>query len=231
MIQLDPEVAENRLEDLAIGRKPSHCRPACSDAPKLQTHAARRPPDKAAIEGTLIARDLTKSLQHAPRRQRRLAGRAARRGRRPARAERRRQDDLLLHDHRPRAGRRGHDRDRRQRRHQHADVPARAARRRLSAAGSLDLSRADGRGEHPRRAGGARARTATSARTSSTSCSRNSTSRICASRRRSRCPAASGGVWKSPARWPPSRPSCCSTSPLPASTRSRSPTSRTSCAT
>jgi ABC-type transporter Mla maintaining outer membrane lipid asymmetry ATPase subunit MlaF len=38
--------------------------------------------------------------------------------------------------------------------------------------------------------------------------------------------AASGGVWKSPVRLRPIRPSCCSTNPLPASIRSRCPTFR-----
>ena len=36
--------------------------------------------------------------------------------------------------------------------------------------------------------------------------------------------AASGGAWRSRARWSPSRSSCCSTSRSRASTRSRSPT-------
>ena len=51
--------------------------------------------------------------------------------------------------------------------------------------------------------------------------------RACATRRRWRCRAASGGAARSPARSPPIRRSCCSTSPSPASTRSRSPTSAT----
>ena len=46
-------------------------------------------------------------------------------------------------------------------------------------------------------------------------------------RRRWRCRAASGGGSRSPARWPPSRPTSCSTSRWPASTRSRSARSAT----
>jgi ABC-type sugar transport system ATPase subunit len=69
----------------------------------------------------------------------------------PARTERRRQDDLLLHGDGAGARRSGHDRDRRLRRHLDADVPPRAAGHRLPAAGSLDLSRPDGRKQHPRR--------------------------------------------------------------------------------
>ena len=64
------------------------------------------------------------------------------------------------------------------------------------------------------------------ARTISTRCSRSSTSRTCARRPRSRSPAASGGAPRSPARWPAARPSCCSTSRSPASTRSPSARSR-----
>ena len=46
---------------------------------------------------------------------------------------------------------RGTHRARRPRRHQAADVPARAARHRLSAAGGVDLPRPQRRGKHPRR--------------------------------------------------------------------------------
>ena len=68
---------------------------------------------------------------------------AARRGRRAARAERRRQDHRLLHDHRTDPGRRRRDPHRRTRRDQAADVSPRTARHRLPAAGSLDLPRSD----------------------------------------------------------------------------------------
>ena len=69
------------------------------------------------------------------------------------------------------------------------------------------------------------------ARSSSTACSRSSTSRTCASRRRSRFRAASGGAARSPARWPRGHRSCCSTSRSPASTPSRSAISRSWCGT
>ena len=125
---------------------------------------------------------------------------------------------------------RGAHRARRPRRHQAADVSARAARHRLSAAGSLDLSRPHRRAEHPRRARGGRARAARSARPNSTRCSRNSTSRGCANRPRSRCRAASAAASRSRARWRRGRTTCCSTSRSPASIRSRSATFRIWCA-
>ena len=111
-----------------------------------------------------------------------------------------------------------------------ADVPARTPRHRLSAAGSLDFSRPQCRGQHSSGARSDRARPRGARGASSIRCSTNSTSRGCARRRRSRCRAASGGVAKSRARWPANRRSCCSTSLSPASTRSRSATSRISCA-
>ena len=120
----------------------------------------------------------------------------------------------------------GSDRARRPRHHAPADVPARPPRHRLPAAGGVDLPRPHGGGQHPRRPGDRRAGPAQARSTISTRCSTSSTSRICASRRRSRSPAASGGAARSPARWPAGRPSCCSTSLSPASTRSRSATSR-----
>ena len=46
----------------------------------------------------------------------------------------------------------------------------------------------------------------------------------------SRCRAASGGAWKSRGRWRRGPATCCSTSRSPASTRSRSATSRRWCA-
>ena len=60
-------------------------------------------------------------------------------------------------------------------------------------------------------------RAARSASASSTRCSTSSTSRACARRPPSRSRAASGGAARSPGRSPASRPSCCSTSPSPAS--------------
>jgi ABC-type lipopolysaccharide export system ATPase subunit len=57
--------------------------------------------------------------------------------------------------------------------------------------------------------------------TSSRSSCRTSRSPTCAARPRWRCRAASGGGSRSRAALPPTRSTCCSTSPSPASTRSR----------
>jgi energy-coupling factor transporter ATP-binding protein EcfA2 len=95
-------------------------------------------------------------------------------------------------------------------------------------AGGLDLPWPERRGQHPRRARSGRDRKERERR--SMRCWKSSTSAICARRRRSRSRAASGGAAKSRARWPASPPTCCSTSPLPASIRSPSPTSSNWCA-
>ena len=58
-------------------------------------------------------------------------------------------------------------------------------------------------------------------RAAQSACCTTWASRSCTTRRRRRCPAASGGASRSRAHWPRSRASSCSTSPLPASTRSR----------
>jgi ABC-type branched-subunit amino acid transport system ATPase component len=58
----------------------------------------------------------------------------------------------------------------------------------------------------------------------SSNCSASSTSSGCATRPPWRCRAASGGAARSPARLPPIRRSCCSTSRSPASIPSPSPT-------
>ena len=68
--------------------------------------------------------------------------------RRPARPQRRGQDDLLLFDHGAGEARRGPHPARRRRHHRPADVPPRDPRPRLSAAGNLDLPRPDRRAEH-----------------------------------------------------------------------------------
>ena len=112
-----------------------------------------------------------------------------------------------------------------------ADVPAGAARHRLSAARSLDFPRAHGRGQYPRRARSGRARSRGGASRTSMRCSKNSTSRACARRRRSRFPAASAAASRSPARWRRGRITCCSTNRSPASIRSPSATSRRWCGT
>ncbi len=96
---------------------------------------------------------------------------------------------------------------------------------------AVDLPRPQCRGQHPRGAGGQRARPG-GARGGARIAARGVRHRAPAhGRRRSPCRAASGGAAKSRARSPASRPSCCSTSPSPASTRSPSATFRTLCAT
>ena len=76
-------------------------------------------------------------------------------------------------------------------------------RPRLSAAGDVDLPRPHRRAEHHGGARGGGARPQGPRASGSSNCSANSTSPICATRRRWRCPAASGGAARSPARSPP----------------------------
>ena len=98
------------------------------------------------------------ALSHPARPPGRVAAPCPRRGRGPARAQRGRQDHLLLHHHRPdrgrprpgRAGRPGH--------HPPAHAPPGQGRHRLPAAGGLGVPRPHGRAEHPGRARAARAR-------------------------------------------------------------------------
>ncbi len=82
-----------------------------------------------------------------------------------------------------------------------ADVPARAARHRLPGAGAVGLPQAHRRGEparHPRDAADLpRGAAAPARRRCWTSCR----SATCAATRPTRSPAASGGAWRSPARW------------------------------
>ena len=202
---------------------------------RSMVHAARRRP-MTAIRTPSAPKagsppTTSRKLQQAHGRQGRQPRGRARRIRRSARPQRRRQDDRVLHDHRPRARRRRAHHHRRRRRHAPAHVPARPPRHRLPAAGSLDLPRPDRRAEHHGGAGARRAGPQSSARNSSTACSRNFRSRGCASRRRSRCRAASGGAAKSPGRWPPGPRSCCWTNRSPASTPSPSATFSSWCAT
>ncbi len=157
--------------------------------------------------------------------------RPPRRSGRIARTERRRQDHDLLHDHRADRGRQRPHRARRPRRHDAADVPARAARHRLSAAGGVDLPRPQCRGKHPRGAGGGRAEQ--EAPRARPRCAARGVQHHQAAqdRRRSRCPAASAAAARSRARWRRGRTTCCSTSRSPASTRSRSATFSSWCGT
>ena len=108
----------------------------------------------------------------------------------------------------------------RRRHHLAADVPPRPPRHRLPAAGGQRVPRPERRAEHQGRAGGGRAGRRDPRHDAATNCWRNSASATCAAPRRWRCPAASGGASRSPARWPPSPPTSCWTSRWPASTRS-----------
>ena len=148
-----------------------------------------------------------------------------RRDRRPARTERRRQDHRLLHDRRP-----GLRRLRARIElgetdltllpmHRRAQIGAR-----LPAAGSLGVPPPDAsRAEHPGDPRDARAISTPPARAAASGGDpRRTAHRPRARQRRAwRCPAASGGAWKSPARWRPHRASSCSTSRSPASIRCR----------
>ena len=166
-------------------------------------HADRWTSGRTAGEGWLTVVNVQKSYRSRMVVQGRQPGDGPRRGRRAAGPQRRRQDDRVLHDHRPGAGRCRQHHPRRPRRDAPADVPARPPRHRLPAAGGLDLPRPDGRAEHHGRAGAGRAQAQDGARSSSTACSRSSASPGCASRRRWRSRAASGAAARSPARWPP----------------------------
>ena len=169
-------------------------------------------------------------LRRAQGRQGREPLRAQGRGGGPARAERRRQDHGLLHDHRTDQGRHGrieldgHDVT------APADVSARPPRHRLPAAGSLDLPRPHGRGQYPRRARGGRAEPPSGARRDLDALLEEFD---IAQLRKTPAIALSGGERRRVeiARALATRPaSCCSTSRSPASTRSPSATSRRWCA-
>ncbi len=99
------------------------------------------------------------------------------RGRRVAGAQRRRQDDGLLHDRGSRAQRCRSHLARRSGAYAPADVPPRAARRGLPAAGSVGVPQAVGRGQHPRDPRDPhRARRRPTAKRRSRRCSRSCTS-------------------------------------------------------
>ena len=198
----------------------------------LQQPAQTAAPSPDPAAGRLYSPIRRQKLQEAPRGARREPRARARRGGRAARPERRRQDHLLLHDHGPDPPDDGQHHARRPRRHRAADVPARAPRHRLSAAGGLDLPRPDRRGEHPRRARGWSSPTARARRSSSMPARRVRASRhLRTSAGDARFRAASGGACEiARALATQSLLSSCSTSRLPASTRSPSTTSATWCA-
>ena len=104
-----------------------------------------------------------------------LGGRP-RRGARPARPERRRQDHLLLFDHGPGEARQRPHPARRRGHYRPAHVPPRHPRPRLSAAGNLDLPRPDRRAEHHGACSRWPSPTRRRAPSGSSNCSTNSTS-------------------------------------------------------
>ena len=134
--------------------------------------------------------------------------RSHRRGRRPARPQRRRQDDELLHDRRPRrAPTPARSRSTAQDLDRHADPPARAPRpvatcrrkRRSSASSRVaENIRAVLELQSTPTAAARAARSTRARRPAATTCR----STTCATRRRRRCRAASGGASRSRARWP-----------------------------
>ncbi len=136
----------------------------------------------------------------------------ARRGGRSARTQWRRQDDRLLHHHRPDQGRPRSNRARRPRRDPSSDVPARAAGHRLSATGSIDFSRPQRGGQYPRRARGGGAEPSPARSRSQGIARRVRDHAPSQDARRSPCRAGSAAAWRSPARSPAGRITCCSTS-------------------
>ena len=118
--------------------------------------------------------DLTKSYGGRTVVSRRQPRDRVRRSHRPARAERRRQDDDVLDGRRADRPRLGPRPARRHRRHRRPDVHPGAQGHRLPAAGSVDLPRADGRAEHPRDPRDARPRRARRGARACASCSRSS---------------------------------------------------------
>ena len=110
-------------------------------------------------------------------------------------------------------GRRGH--------HRAAHVPARARRHRLPAPGGERLPQADRRGERARDPGDAGAGRGGAARAGPPAAGRAGHPGHGEASPPIRSRAASGGAWRSAARWPPRRPSSCWTSRSPASTRWR----------
>ena len=112
------------------------------------------------------------------------------------------------------------DQPRRRGHHQTADVPPRPSGDRLPAAGSQRVPRPERRAERHGRARGHRTRCRHPRHDAGRVAGANSASAIFAAPRRWRCPAASAGASRSPARWRRSRPTSCWTSRWPASTRS-----------
>ena len=188
-------------------------------APSLERQ--RRPGGTAARPARSARLGAHQGLRTAGRRARGRARDPSGRGGGPARAERRGQDHDLLHGGGAGAARRGLGDARGRGDHGDADVPARARRDRLSAAGGECVSASS----PPRRTCSRSSRCAGSPWRSNApgrgSCSRSSGSRRWLASPPTRCRGAKGGGSRFAARWPPSPRSSCSTSRSPASTRSR----------
>ena len=157
--------------------RPLHRAAAQQQADQTMNEAATfraRPPRRSATDRRARSPLDRQILRPARGAARRLARRPPRRGGRPARPQRRRQDDLLLFGHGAGEARQRPHLPRRRGHHRPADVPPRDPRPRLSAAGNLDLPRPDRRAEHHGRARGRRARQAGARATGSSSCSASS---------------------------------------------------------
>ena len=157
-----PKARAASLPGLELPQPQSDAEPPREDRPRPRAQAPSQgqwrrsaAPDQAARLPRRAQRG--KEFRHPPGGARRQHLCPPRRGGRPVGSERRRQDHGVLHDHRADQGRSRRHRTRRPRRDQAADVSARAARHRLSAAGSLDLPRPHRRAEYSRRARGRRA--------------------------------------------------------------------------
>ena len=122
--------------------------PAALKKPQERRRSRRNRRRRAIIVSQLVAQHLEKRYgQRTAVADISLLG-GARRDHRPARAERRRQNDQLLHDRRIDQGRRRRHRARRRTDHAQADARTRASRRRLSAAGSERFPQAQRRRQH-----------------------------------------------------------------------------------
>ncbi len=121
--------------------------------PHTMENTAGLPPGAETLDGDTERKRADEGVRRADGRQGGGHRRRLRRGRRTARAERRRQDHDLLDGGRPCRPRLGPGHARRPRRHRCADVYPGPEGDRLPAAGGVDLPRLDGRAEylrHPR---------------------------------------------------------------------------------
>ena len=130
------------------GRPRDEARRRCRSKPPIP-RPRRRGHDRVPAHGR-ASRQVVRRPARAPRR---LGPYLGRRGGRPPRTERRRQDHDVLHDRRPRHARRGPRRAERRRRDRSADVSAGARRHQLSAAGSVGLPQAHRRRKRARDTG------------------------------------------------------------------------------